>query len=61
MPCCTVLRQVTVIPVVAKADTMTDEELATFRQEVGRMSDMHCCLASMHSRTAILRTSCLKK
>lgn len=26
--------QVTVIPVVAKADTMTDEELATFRQEV---------------------------
>jgi hypothetical protein len=28
------LLQVTVIPVVAKADTMTDEELATFRQEV---------------------------
>jgi septin family protein len=26
--------QVTVIPVVAKADTMTDEELATFRKEV---------------------------
>jgi septin family protein len=29
---------VTVIPVVAKADTMTDEELATFRQEVRECS-----------------------
>lgn len=28
------LLQVTVIPVVAKADTMTEDELATYREEV---------------------------
>ena len=28
--------QVTVIPVIAKADTMTDAELEHYRQEVGR-------------------------
>jgi septin family protein len=50
-----------VIPVVAKADTMTDEELATFRHEVRRLPDIHYCSASMHplDDKAKLLTSCL--
>jgi septin family protein len=34
VPCCVLSLQVTVIPVIAKADTMTEEELAEYRQEV---------------------------
>jgi len=40
--------KVNLIPIIAKADTMTDEEVAEFKERVSRFLDIGYCQFSNH-------------